>query len=120
MIGTLPIPYPFESAEAQRALVACLAVGVFAPMIGAFLVQKRLSLVGDGIAHVAFAGVGAGLLLEIWPVWSALAFAVIGAIGVELLRLKRKAAGDLALALFFYVGIAMGAKGATAASESKS
>ena len=89
MIGTLPIPYPFESAEAQRALVACLAVGVFAPMIGAFLVQKRLSLVGDGIAHVAFAGVGAGLLVGVWPVWSALAFAVIGAIGVEMLRLKR-------------------------------
>jgi zinc transport system permease protein len=103
------LPYPFETAEAQRALIACLAVGVFAPMIGAFLVQKRLSLVGDGIAHVAFAGVGAGLLIQIWPVWTALAFAVIGAVGVEMLRLKRKAAGDLALALFFYVGIAMGA-----------
>jgi zinc transport system permease protein len=109
MIAGLPLPYPFESADAQRALLACLAVGVFAPMIGAFLVQKRLSLVGDGIAHVAFAGVGAGLLVGVWPVWSALAFAVIGAVGVETLRLKRKAAGDLALALFFYVGIAMGA-----------
>lgn len=109
MIAALPVPYPFESAEAQRALIACLAVGVFAPMIGTFLVQKRLSLVGDGIAHVAFAGVGAGLLVGVWPVWSALAFAVIGAVGVETLRLRRKAAGDLALALFFYVGIAMGA-----------
>ena len=109
MIAALPIPYPFETAEAQRALIACLSVGVFAPMIGAFLVQKRMSLVGDGIAHVAFAGVGAGLLLRVWPVWTALAFAVIGAIGVEMLRLKRKAAGDLALALFFYVGIALGA-----------
>jgi len=109
LIAALPVPYPFESAEAQRALIACLAVGVFAPMIGTFLVQKRLSLVGDGIAHVAFAGVGAGLLVGVWPVWSALAFAVIGAVGVETLRLRRKAAGDLALALFFYVGIAMGA-----------
>jgi zinc transport system permease protein len=117
MIAALPLPYPFESAEAQRALIACLAVGVFAPMIGAFLVQKRLSLVGDGIAHVAFAGVGAGLLLQIWPVWTALAFAVIGAVGVELLRLKRKAAGDLALALFFYVGIAMGAVFASRAGD---
>jgi zinc transport system permease protein len=117
MTGALLLPYPFESADAQRALVACLAVGVFAPMIGAFLVQKRLSLVGDGIAHVAFAGVGAGLLVGVWPVWTALAFAVIGAIGVEALRLKRKAAGDLALALFFYVGIAMGAVFASRAGE---
>jgi zinc transport system permease protein len=117
MISALPLPYPFESVEAQRALVACVAVGVFAPMIGTFLVQKRLSLVGDGIAHVAFAGVGAGLLLEAWPVWTALAFALIGAVGVEVLRLKRKAAGDLALALFFYVGIAMGAVFASRAGD---
>lgn len=92
-----------------RALIACVAIGVFAPMIGTFLVQKRLSLMGDGVGHVAFAGVGAGLLAGIWPVWTALAFAVVGAVGVELLRSKRKASGDLALALFFYTGIALGA-----------
>jgi zinc transport system permease protein len=109
MIAALPLPYPFETSDAQMALIACSAVGVFAPMIGTFLVQKRLSLVGDGIAHVAFAGVGAGLLTGVWPVWTALGFAIVGAVGVEVLRLKRKAAGDLALALFFYVGIATGA-----------
>lgn len=117
MIAALPLPYPFESGEAQRALLACLAVGTFAPMIGSFLVQKRLSLVGDGIAHVAFAGVGAGLLVGVWPVWTALVFAVIGAVGVEWLRLRRKAAGDLALALFFYVGIATGAVFASRAGD---
>ena len=108
MIAALPIPYPFETAVMQRALLACVAVGVFAPMIGTFLVQKRLSLIGDGVGHVAFAGVGAGLLLGVWPVWTALVFAVGGAIGVELLRSRRKASGDLALALFFYSGIALG------------
>ena len=90
-------------------IVACVAIGAFAPLIGTFLVQKRLSLVGDGIGHVAFAGVGAGLLLNVWPIWSALAFAVVGAVGVEMLRMRRKASGDLALALFFYTGLALGA-----------
>ena len=73
MIGAdaLPLPYPFELAFMQRALVACLAVGVFAPMIGTFLVQKRLSLIGDGIGHIAFAGVGAGLLAGVAPLWTA-------------------------------------------------
>jgi zinc transport system permease protein len=117
VIAVLPLPYPFESAETQRALLACLAVGIFAPTIGTFLVQKRLSLVGDGVGHVAFAGVGAGLLLGVWPVWTALAFAVAGAVGVEWLRLRRKAAGDLALALFFYAGIAMGAVFASRAGD---
>jgi zinc transport system permease protein len=105
----LGLPYPLDTAEMQRALIACVAVGAFAPMIGTFLVQKRLALVGDGIGHVAFAGVGAGLLLTVWPVWTALLFAVVGAMGVEWLRLRRKASGDLALALFFYTGIALGA-----------
>jgi zinc transport system permease protein len=91
-----------------RALLACVAVGAFAPTIGAFLVQKRLSLIGDGVGHVAFAGVGLGLLVGVWPVWTALAFAVTGAVALELLRAKRRVAGDLALALFFYAGIALG------------
>jgi len=90
-------------------LVACIAIGAFAPLIGTFLVQKRLSLIGDGVGHVAFAGVGAGLLAGIWPVWTALVFAVVGAVGVEVLRARRKASGDLALALFFYTGLALGA-----------
>jgi len=100
--------FPFGVDFMQRALVAGLAVGIFAPVIGLFLVQKRLSLMGDGIGHVAFAGVGAGLLLNVWPIWTALAFAVVGALGVDWLRARRRVAGDVALALFFYSGIALG------------
>lgn len=103
-----PLPYPFELAFMQRALVAGIVVGIFAPMIGTFVVQKRMSLIGDGIGHVAFAGIGAGLAAGVWPVWGALAFAVTGALGIEWLRSRRAASGDLALALFFYSGIAGG------------
>lgn len=102
------LPYPFEFGFMQRALVAGLAVGVFAPMIGTYAVQKRTSLIGDGIGHLAFAGVGAGLLAGAWPVWGALVVAVAGSLGLEWLRARRAASGDLALALFFYSGIAAG------------
>jgi zinc transport system permease protein len=102
------LPYPFELVFMQRALVAGLAVGVFAPMIGTFVVQKKMSLIGDGIGHMAFAGVGGGVLVGIWPVWGALAVAVAGALGIEWLRVRKAASGDLALALFFYSGIAAG------------
>jgi zinc transport system permease protein len=85
-----------------------VVVGAFAPMIGTFLVQKRMSLIGDGIGHLAFAGVGAGLVATVSPVWTALVFAVAGALGIEWLRSRRRASGDLALALFFYSGIALG------------
>jgi zinc transport system permease protein len=103
-----PLPYPFELAFMQRALVAGVVVGVFAPMIGTFVVQKRMSLIGDGIGHIAFAGVGAALVAGVWPVWGALVFAIVGALGIEWLRARRAASGDLALALFFYSGIAGG------------
>ena len=108
MIAELPIPFPFDLGFMQRALVACLVVGAFAPAIGVFLVQKRLSLIGDGIGHVAFAGVGAGLLAGFAPLWTALAFAVVGALGIEWFRARRRTTGDVALAILFYSGIALG------------
>lgn len=102
------LPYPFEATFMQRALVAGVVVGIFAPMIGTYLVQKRMSLMGDGIGHLAFAGVAAGILVHVAPVWTALAVAVVGAIAVDRLRSRGRASGDLALAIFFYGGIALG------------
>lgn len=104
----IPLPYPFDREYMQLALVAGIAVGASAPLIGAFLVQKRLALMGDGIGHLAFAGVAAGLLLGTAPVATALVVAVVGALAIERLRARGQASGDLVLALFFYSGIAAG------------
>jgi zinc transport system permease protein len=100
--------WPFVREYMQLALVAGLVVGACAPLIGVFLVQKRMSLMGDGIGHLAFAGVAGGILLGVWPVWSALAVSALGAVGIERLRSRGQASGDLAIALFFYGGIAGG------------
>jgi zinc transport system permease protein len=92
----------------QLAFAVGLIVGLLAPAVGFFLVQRRLSLIGDGIGHVAFAGVAAGYLLGISPVATALVASVGGAVAIEWLRTTRRAAGDQALALIFYTGIAAG------------
>jgi zinc transport system permease protein len=92
----------------RLAFGAGIVVGLVAPVVGFFLVQRQMSLIGDGIGHVAFAGVAAGYLLGISPVWTALAAAIVGAIVIEWLRAYRKTAGDQALALVFYTGIAGG------------
>jgi zinc transport system permease protein len=92
----------------RLALGAGAVVGVLAPAVGFFLVQRRQSLIGDGIGHVAFAGVAVGILLDVSPVLTALVAAVLGGVAVELLRSRAGAAGDQALALVFYTGLALG------------
>lgn len=108
MLAALSLPWPFEREFMQLALLASVVVGACAPLIGTFLVQKRMSLLGDGVGHLAFAGVAAGLLAGVWPIWTALAAAVAGALVIEWLRASGRAAGDLALAVVFYAGIAGG------------
>jgi zinc transport system permease protein len=111
------MPWPFEREYMQLALVAGVVVGACAPLIGVFLVQRRLSLMGDGIGHIAFAGVGAGAITGIWPVWTALIAAVVASIVIERLRSGGTAQGDVALALFFYGGIALGVVLISAAND---
>jgi hypothetical protein len=64
----------------RLAFAVGIVVGVLAPAVGFFLVERKQSLVGDGLGHVAFAGVAAGYLLGISPVLTALCFAVVGAV----------------------------------------
>lgn len=91
-----------------RALIAASLVGLVAPVIGVFIVQRRLTLLGDGIGHVALTGVGLGFLTGSSPVLAALVVATAGAVLIELVRVHTRTSGDLALALLFYGGIAGG------------
>ena len=87
-----PSHTPMLDLEFMRlAFAAGAIVGVLAPAVGFFLVQREMSLIGDGIGHVAFAGVAAGYLLGVSPVLTALAAAVIGAVAIEWLRARRQA-----------------------------
>jgi zinc transport system permease protein len=91
-----------------HALLASVAVGLSAPALGTYLVQRRLSLIGDGLGHVALTGVGVGLLLHGSPVIWAVVVAAIGAVAVELIRERGRTSGDIALAVLFYGGLAGG------------
>jgi zinc transport system permease protein len=102
MIEILTLPFM------QRALLASVLVGLTAPSVGVFLVQRRLALMGDGIGHVALTGVAVGLLLGWAPVLTAVVVAALGAIAIEVIRERGRTSGDVALALLFYGGIAGG------------
>ncbi|WP_253911592.1 metal ABC transporter permease [Streptomyces sp. CNQ-509] len=92
----------------QRALLAALLVGIAAPAVGIYLVQRRQAIMGDGIGHVALTGVALGFLLNTSPVWTAVLVAAAGAVAMELIRSYGHTRGDLALAMLFYGGMAGG------------
>ena len=92
----------------QRALVAAIIAGVVSPAVGAYIVQRRLSLLGDGLGHVAIAGVGFALATGLAPLPVAVIVAVAGAVVIELLRSSGKASADVAMAILFYGGLATG------------
>ena len=91
-----------------RALIAAAVTGLAAPTIGTYLVQRRLALLGDGLGHVAVTGVALGLLTGTSPTWFAVGVAILGAVGIEVIRERGHTSGDVALALLFYGGLAGG------------
>ncbi|WP_369346099.1 metal ABC transporter permease [Demequina iriomotensis] len=100
----------------QRMLIVGVLVGMAAPVMGTYLVQRRMALLGDGIGHVALAGVAAGWLAgaafdlaqqDALAIPGAVVFAIIGAVVIERMR-SRGTAADIVMAILFYGGIASG------------
>ncbi|MDR0783617.1 MAG: metal ABC transporter permease [Propionibacteriaceae bacterium] len=104
-------------AFVQRALLASGLVGISAPTIGTYIVQRRLSLLGDGLGHVAIAGVGLALMTGTAPLPWAIGICVAGALLIETLRQKGRASGDVGLAVLFYGGLAAGVLMASVAGQ---
>jgi zinc transport system permease protein len=97
----------FQYSFMVRALIAGLIVAVTVPLLGSFLVARRYALISDSLAHVSLAGVGAGLLLGLAPIYVAVPVTVAGALMLEWLRQKRQLSGDVGLAILMSGGLAL-------------
>lgn len=97
----------FEMEFMQRAWLAGMIMAVICPLIGSFLVLRRQSLIGDGLGHIAFAGVAGGALAGYSPVISAAIATVIGALAIEKVRVKLADSAEMILAIFFYCGMGL-------------
>lgn len=89
-----------------RALIGGVLVGGLAPVLGAFLVLRRFSLLADSLSHVALLGVAVGLAINIAPQGVTFAIVAAGALAIETLRAKGKLPGDVALAVILYASLA--------------
>jgi zinc transport system permease protein len=96
--------YPFV----YRALVGGILIALLSGYYGVFVVQRGLSFMGNGLAHATFGGVALGLLLDIEPLWIAVPFTMLVALGIVWIQLRTKISGDTAIGVFFATSMALG------------
>lgn len=90
-----------------RALIASSIVGLICPLIGMFIVLKRLSLIGDSLSHIALSGVAGAMLLNINPILGSLIASSIAALIIDRLRVTLKEYADLSIAIIMALGVAI-------------
>lgn len=91
----------------QRSFIAGISIAVMCSIMGCFLVMRRYALFGDGIAHVAFGGIAAGLFFGIYPIWTAFVVAVLGSLGLQKMQ-NSKVSGEVAVAVVLVSGLSVG------------
>ncbi|MCG2171955.1 metal ABC transporter permease [Staphylococcus epidermidis] len=101
----------------RYSLISGLLIGFIAPLIGAFIVVRRLSLIADALSHVTLGGISFGMFLLtiipvfsiINPMWFGILFAVIGALLIEKLRTSFSNYQEIAIPIIMSAGIALSA-----------
>lgn len=92
----------------QNAVAAVLLAAVVCGIIGVIVVEKKLVMMSGGIAHTAYGGVGLGYLFGFEPLLGALGFSVLAALGIGAIKRKGGAGFDVAVAMFWSLGMALG------------
>lgn len=91
----------------QRAFWAGAVIAAVAPVLGLYLLLRRQILMADTLSHVSLGGVALGVVLQLNPVWSAFAAAILGAIGIEQLRRSFRTYGEVPVAVIMTSGLAL-------------
>src|SRR5579863_4302346 len=106
MIDALLAPFHYEFM--QRAFLAALVVGTLCSTIGTYVVLRKLSFIGDGIAHASFAGIVVAYLRNIDYYVGAAVVAVVTALGIGFVNRRGKVSLDTAIGVLFTGAFALG------------
>lgn len=98
----------------RHTFYTSLLIGLIAPLLGTFLVVRRLSLLADALSHVTLAGIAFGLFMEkrfvtpwFTPIQSGLVFSVVGSLFIEKLRSVYKAYQELGIPIILSAGVGL-------------
>lgn len=91
----------------QRAFIAGILISIISPIIGTFIVLRRLSMIGDTLSHASLAGIAAGMLGNFYPIWGALIFSVGAAVGIEKLRKSFSEYAELSISIVLSASVGL-------------
>lgn len=97
----------------RHTFLTGLLIGIIAPLLGSFLVVRRLSLLADALSHVTLAGIAFGLFIEkqllitFSPLYSGMGFSIIGAVLIEKLRSLYKAYQEIGIPIILSGGVGL-------------
>ena len=88
-----------------RALIAASIVGLICPLMGMFIVLRKLSLIGDSLSHIALSGIAASTIFNGNPIIGSLIASSLAAIIIDRLRSSLKEYADLSIAIIMALGV---------------
>lgn len=92
----------------QKALIAGIFLALSCSLLGVLLVLRKLSLIGDGLAHVTFGSIAVGLFLQVQPLYASIPIVIASSLGIWHLTEKARLLGDAAIGVVSSLGIATG------------
>ena len=101
----------------RYSFISGLLIGLIAPLIGTFIVVRRLSLIADALSHVTLSGISFGMFIVsvssafafVNPIWTGILFAIVGALLIEKLRTSYSNYQEIAIPILMSSGIGLSA-----------
>lgn len=98
----------FEYVFIQKAFLAGSFIAVSCASLGMFLVLRKMSLIGDGLAHISFGAIALGIFFGIYPFWIALPIVILGSLLILKISERTRVYQDAAIGIVSAIGIASG------------
>lgn len=98
----------FDFGFFRNAFLAALFASITCGIIGTYIVSRRMVFISGGITHASFGGIGMGYYFGFDPIFGAVIFSILSALGVEFFTKKADLREDSAIAMLWSLGMAVG------------
>lgn len=92
----------------ERAIIAGLFLGIVCAVMGVFLVLRKMSLIGDGLAHISFGAIALGIVFGFYPLVTAIPLVILASLIIYALTRNHIIEGDAIIGILASLGLAVG------------